>query len=513
MTLALTARRFVPVLAICAALAACGDPLHTPSSNGSLLIADVQIVDGSGSPPVVGSVRVRDGLIVEIGELSQNDGEDLFHGRGLALAPGFIDTHSHADADIFSQPEALAAISQGITTVVVGQDGRSPYPLADFVSRLGENGSTVNFAAYVGHNTLRGEVMGTDFARTAKAPEIETMTALLRAEMAAGAMGLATGLEYEPGMHSGTDEVLALAQAAADLGGRYISHIRSEDRAVNAAIDEAINIGRVTGMPVQISHIKLAMKSLWGSAPEVLQKLDAARDAGVTITADVYPYEYWQSTMMVLLPERDATDRDAVDFALAELAPPDGIWMTRFDPEPDYVGMKLSEIASLRETDASSAFMQLAQEAQAMAQTTGERTEAIIGTSMSSDDLRSLLAWEHSNICTDGGLIDLHPRATGSFTRVLGRYVREENLLSLAEAVRKMSGLSADHMGFGDRGYIRIGQAADLVLFDPDTVIDRATPEEPTLLSEGIAAVWVGGELVFANQQATAARPGQFLAP
>ena len=513
MTLALTARRYVSVLATCAVLAACGDPLHTPSSDGSLLIANVQIIDGSGSPPVFGSVRVTDGLIVEIGDLSQNDDEDLFHGRGLVLAPGFIDTHSHASAVIFSQPEALAAISQGITTAVVGQDGRSPYPLADFVSRLGENGSTINFASYVGHNTLRGEIMGADFARTAEAPEIEAMTALLQAEMAAGALGLSSGLEYEPGLHSDAGEVLLLAQAAADLGGRYISHIRSEDRQLVNAIDEIINIGRVTGMPVQISHIKLAMKGLWGRAPEILQKLDAARDAGVQITADVYPYEFWQSTMMVLLPERDPTDRDAVDFALAELAPPDGIWMTRFDPEPDYVGMTLSEIAALRETDASSAFMQLAQEAQAMAQTMGERAEAIIGTSMSSDDLNSLLAWEHSNICTDGGLVDLHPRATGSFSRVLGRYVREENLLSLADAVRKMSGLAADHMGFRDRGYIRIGQAADLVLFDPETVVDRATPEDPTLISEGIAAVWVGGELVFANRQATEARPGRFLTP
>lgn len=494
-------------------LVACGDPLHSPSGNDSLLIANVQIIDGSGSPPVVGSVRVRDGRIVEMGELSQDDDEDLFHGRGLVLAPGFIDTHSHADSDIFSQPEALAAISQGITTVVVGQDGSSPYPLAEFIDRLGESGSTVNFAAYVGHNTLREEVMGADFARTADTSEIETMTALLESEMAAGAIGLATGLEYEPGMHSNAGEVLELAQAAADLGGRYISHIRSEDRALDAAIDEIINIGRVTGMPVQISHIKLAMKSLWGGAPELLQKLDAARDAGVTITADIYPYEYWQSTMMVLLPERDPNDREAVDFALAELAPPDGLWMTRFDPEPDYVGMKLSEIAALRETDASSAFMQLAQEALAMSQSTGERAEAIIGTSMSPDDLRSLLTWDHSNICTDGGLDDLHPRATGSFTRVLGLFVREEKLLSLTDAVRKMTGLAADHLGLRDRGYIRVGQAADLVLFDPETVIDRATPEEPTLLSEGIAAVWVGGELVFANGQATKARPGQFLTP
>lgn len=500
------------ILATCALLlASCSDPVHTPATDAPLLIADVQVIDGSGSPPFVASVRVVNGRIVAVGDLSQRDDDVLFHGSNLVLAPGFIDTHSHADSDIFERADALAAVSQGITTVIVGQDGNSPFPLSDFVGRLESSGTAVNFGSYVGHNTLLEAVLGDDHSRPATADEVEAVSALLRREMRAGAIGLSTGLEYEPGLYSDRAEVLTLAQVAADMGGRYISHIRSEDRQLDGAIEEIIEIGRATGMPVQISHLKIAMKSLWGQAPELLERLDAARDAGVKITADVYPYEYWQSTMMVLLPERDATDRAAVDFALQELAPPEGLWFTRFEPQPDYVGMRLSEIAGLRETDATTAFMQLAQEALAMAETSGRRVEAIIGTSMAANDVSTLLAWEHSNICTDGGLDDLHPRAAGSFTRVLGRYVREQGLIDLSTAVHKMSGLAAEHMGFEDRGYIRVGQAADLVLFDPDTVIDRATPEQAAQLSEGIAAVWVGGQLVFANGQATAARPGRFL--
>jgi N-acyl-D-amino-acid deacylase len=215
--------------------------------------------------------------------------------------------------------------------------------------------------------------------------------------------------------------------------------------------------------------------------------------------------------MMVMLPERDYTDREAIAEVLDQLAPPEGMWMTRFDPQPEYVGKTLTEIAALRETDTVSAFSQLAQEADLMQQETGERAEAIIGTSMTEADIGTLMSWPETNICTDGGLTDLHPRGIGSFPRVLGRYVREQQLMTLETAVHKMSGLSAEHMGFTDRGLIRPGAAADLVLFDPDTVIDRATPENPDMLSEGIVAVWVAGELVFKDGATTEVRPGKVI--
>ncbi|RLA26970.1 MAG: hypothetical protein DRQ63_07020 [Gammaproteobacteria bacterium] len=298
---------------------------------------------------------------------------------------------------------------------------------------------------------------------------------------------------------------------AAAAGGRYISHIRSEDRWFEDAIAEIILIGRETGMPVQISHVKLAMKRLWGGADETLAKLDAARADGVQITADIYPYEYWQSTMMVLLPERDYTDREAIAEVLDQIAPADGFWMTKFDPQPEYVGKTLTEIAALREIDTVTAFTQLAEEADLMRQETGERAEAIIATSMVAGDIGKLMTWPETNICTDGSLTDLHPRGTGSFPRVLGHYVREQKLMPLETAIHKMTGLSASHMGFTDRGLIRQGAVADLVLFDPETVIDRATPLAPDTLSEGITSVWVSGELVFTDGAATENRPGKII--
>ena len=475
------------------------------------LISNVEVVDGSGSPAVSANVRIKDGLISEVGDLTPCSGEIVVDGGGHTLAPGFIDTHSHADSLIFEHPDALSAVSQGITTVIVGQDGDSVYPLADFYSRLERTPATVNVASYAGHNTIREMVLDEDFRRAASADEIGVMSELLAGELDSGALGLATGLEYDPGIYSSTDEVLALAKVVAAAGGRYISHIRSEDRWFEDAVDEIILIGRETGMPVQISHFKLAMKRLWGSADDTLEKLDSARAEGVQITADIYPYEYWQSTMMVMLPERDYTDREAIAEVLDQLAPPEGMWMTRFDPQPEYVGKTLTEIAALRETDTVSAFSQLAQEADLMQQETGERAEAIIGTSMTEADIGTLMSWPETNICTDGGLTDLHPRGIGSFPRVLGRYVREQQLMTLETAVHKMSGLSAEHMGFTDRGLIRPGAAADLVLFDPDTVIDRATPENPDMLSEGIVAVWVAGELVFKDGATTEVRPGKVI--
>ena len=505
--------RLLTLAFISTSLISCAEDKITACANEppGFLITNVEVIDGSGSPAFSTNVRVSNGLITDIGKLTRCDGETVVDGGGHTLGPGFIDTHSHADGLIFEQPDALSAVSQGITTVVVGQDGGSPYPLADFYSRLEDTPATVNVASYAGHNTIREMALGENFRRVATADEIGVMSRLLAGELDSGALGLATGLEYDPGIHSNTDEVLAMAKVAAAAGGRYISHIRSEDRWFEDAIDEIILIGRETGMPVQISHIKLAMKRLWGSADDTLAKLDLARAEGVQISADIYPYEYWQSTMMVMLPERDYTDLDAIAEVLDQLAPPEGMWMTRFDPQPEYVGKTLTEIAALRETDTVSAFSQLAAEADLMQQETGERAEAIIGTSMTEEDIGKLMSWPETNICTDGGLADMHPRGIGSFPRVLGRYVREQQLVSLETAIHKMSGLSAEHMGFTDRGFIRQGAVADLVLFNPDTVIDRATPEDPDLLSEGITSVWVAGELVYKDGATTKARPGKVI--
>lgn len=501
------------LLIVVSLLASCAQR-EAPSCAGDvpgLLISNVLILDGSGTPAEAGSVRVAEGRIVGVGDATACEGDAIVDGGGQALAPGFIDTHSHVDGEILEYPDALPVLSQGITTVVVGQDGNSLYPLADFYERFAAAPATVNIASYVGHGTLRSLVMGDDFRRAATATETEAMKKLLGQELESGALGLATGLEYEPGIHSETDEVLALAHVAAAAGGRYISHVRSEDRWFEEAIDEIILIGRETGMPVQVSHIKLAMKRLWGSAPQLIAKLDAARDEGINITADIYPYEYWQSTIMVLLPDRDPTNRETIKDVLEQIAPAEGIWMTQFEPDPDYVGKSLTEIAALREVDVITAFTQIAEEALAWEQEHGGSAEAIIGTSMVEADIDALFAWPWANLCTDGGIVDLHPRGRGSYPRVLGRYVRERNVASLEEAIRKFTSLAAANVGISDRGLIREGMVADLVLFDPVTVTDHATPEQPELLSTGITTVWVQGEVVYTQGAVTETRPGRVI--
>lgn len=484
-------------------------PIADPHSQ---LISNVIIVDGTGAVRRKGAVRFLESAILEVGDLEAGPDEPVIDGGGLILAPGFIDTHSHADKELFERPGALAAVSQGITTAVIGQDGKSPLPLLDFRFELMQRPAAINIAAFSGHNSIRKRVMGDEYQRLANEAEISVMSQFLREDLQAGALGLATGLEYDPGIYSSTDEVIALARIAAGHGGLYISHVRSEDRWLPEAIDEIIEIGRTAKIPVQISHIKLAMTSLWGRGPEILSRLDAARGEGIEISADIYPYEYWQSGMMVLLPQRDITDRAEVEFALKEIAPPDGLWFTQFDPQPDYVGKSLTEVAAILGTDPVTAFMTLIAKSEALRAQTDSRTDMIIGTSMHPEDIKLLMSWPHTNICSDGSLNDLHPRGAGSFPRILGRHVREQGLMSLEQAIHKMTGLSAQHMGLANRGVIKPGAAADLVLFDPDTIIDNATPENPSALSSGIDTVWVNGRIVFQNGQSTGRHPGKFLA-
>ncbi len=474
----------------------------------SWLINNVRIIDGSGAVAFPGSVRIENEHIVAVGELEPLSGEAVVDGGGQVLAPGFIDTHSHADRDIIAQPGALAAVGQGITTVIFGQDGGSPLPLSDFYAQIEAHPVALNIAAYSGHNTLRDAVMGKDFKRPATAAETERMQSLLEADLRAGALGLSSGLEYDPGINSDPAEVMHLARLAAQYGGRYISHVRSEDRWFLEALEEIISIGRETGIPVQISHLKLAMKSLWGRAPEIIARLDQARAEGIDITADIYPYEYWQSDLSVLVPDRDPNNVQEISFALAELAPPEGIIFSQFDPDPSLVGQTLSAVAAARGETPVETFSTLLAQSQAMTEETGEGADMIIAASMTEADIIALLQWPHTNVCTDGMLEDLHPRGMGSFPRVLGRYVRELGALTLEEAVHKMSGLTAAHMGFTDRGLIAPGMAADLVLFDPATVIDNATTADPQAANTGITTVWVNGKPVFEKGAVTGQHPG-----
>jgi N-acyl-D-amino-acid deacylase len=500
--------RFYPLSLLLLAtglLAAC-----RPTFDGTLF-QDVRVIDGTGSASYSGSVRVVDGRILEVGELTPRAGETVVNGGGAVLSPGFIDTHSHHDRGLLGDMRsARAVVSQGVTTVILGQDGGSQYPLADFFTQAEATPPAVNVASYTGHAVLRRKAMGDDLMRAATPLEVDSMSVLLRADMEQGSFGLSTGLEYSAGFNSSTDEIISLARVAADYDGRYISHIRSEDRTFWDAIDEILFIGSEAGLPVQVSHMKLAMTSLWGRSDELIEKLDAARARGVEVTADVYPYTYWQSTMRVLVPDGNFT-REAVGFALREVALPDGIIFGRFTPEPAYVGLTLEEIALEREEDAVTAYLSLLDMAYSPDAPDDVR-ESIVARSMKEEDIARLYQWEHTNVSSDGELAGPHPRGYGSFTRVLRTQVRERATLSLEEAVYRMTGLAAEHMGLVDRGIIREGTWADLVLFDPETVTDHADFESPQVASTGIRGVWVSGVRVWDHDSVVqSAYPGRVL--
>lgn len=472
----------------------------------SFLIVNARVVDGTGAPARAAHVRVAGDRILAVGKLRRLAGEEVLDARGLVLAPGFIDSHSHHDESLSEQRAALPVVSQGITTIVVGQDGSSEASLAQFFSGFESRPAAVNIASYTGHGRIRAAVMGDDYKRRATPREIAAMKSLIRTDMQAGALGLSTGLEYDPGIYSSPSEILELAAETARLGGRYITHIRSEDRKVWDAIDEAIEIGRATKMPVQISHAKLAMIDWWGQAPRFIAKLEAARRDGINISADIYPYEDWHSTLTVLFPERDFKNRETAEFALKSLAPAEGLRLTMYKPEPSLVGKTVAEIANARGQDPATTLMDLI----AAAPNPGE-DESVMGTSMSPQDIAVLMKWRGTNICSDGTLDGGHPRGAGAFTRVLRKYVREDELLSLEEAVHKMTGLTASHMGIEDRGVIRPGAYADLVLFDPATIADRSTVQNPKALSVGIDRVWVNGRLVYQNGTETGSWPGKVI--
>jgi N-acyl-D-amino-acid deacylase len=328
------------------------------------------------------------------------------------------------------------------------------------------------------------------------------MKAMVKTEMNAGALGLSTGLEYDPGIYSAQEEVRALAKVAGDMGGRYISHIRSEDRDFWPAIDELITIGRENHMPVQVSHVKLGMRDLWGQAQKLVTVLDQARASGVQVTADIYPYTFWQSNLGVLYPKRNFADSAETDFVLAHVAGAEDIIFNSSRTHPEYVGKTLAQIATLRGMSQPKTLLALLAEP-------GGSGSGIVARGMADADVERLMQWPFANICSDGTSSGLHPRGFGSFSKVLGPYVRDRKLFPLEEAVRKMSGLAAENVGIRNRGKIAPGYYADLVLFDPAAVSDRADFGKAQAQAVGINTVWVNGEVVFRDAKTTARYSGR----
>lgn len=477
----------------------------------TICIQNVFVIDGTGAPARKASVRIENDMIISVGDLIPFKNEEVIDGNGKILAPGFIDTHSHVDRGLEENPNALPAISQGITTIVVGQDGESD-PVDSVRMHSITNPKSVNIATFTGHTTIREMVMGkSNLNRPATQKEIDSINKILTDELNKGSLGLSTGLEYEEGFYSSRDEIIQLAKTTSAANGRYISHLRSEDINLQDALEEIIDIGRQAQIPVQISHIKIALRDDWGSADEIIGMLEQARQEGINITADCYPYTYWNATIRVLFPQKNFTEIEGAQYATEHLFDPDGSVMVRFAPNPEYKGKTISEIASMRKETPEQTLMYLIAVAEAYEKEhPAEYVESIMGKSMSEEDIITFLSWANTNICSDGA-DGGHPRGYGAFTRVLGYFVREKQIMRLENCIYKMAALSAENVGIKGRGVIAPGFYADLVLFDPETVHDTSNIEDPKAVSEGILMVWVNGVIVYKNKEATNVFPGLFL--
>lgn len=476
-------------------------PITLPTTH---LITNVKVIDGTGLPAFASSVRIVSDRIGDIGVLTPFPNESVTDGNGKILSPGFIDSHSHHYGGLEGDPSAIAVTSQGITTVVVGQDGGS-VPIDSMIISMNKIPPSVNVASYTGQAWLREKFMKDDLFRKATNSEIDSMKVLLAREMDKGSLGLSTGLEYEEAFYSTRDEVVELAKVAAAKGGRYISHLRSEDMNLEESIDEIIAIGRQAKIPVQITHIKIAMRSKWGNSDKIIRQLETARLEGINITADVYPYTMWNSTPRVLFPKKDFENLSSAEFATRELFDPAASVMVRYTPNVGWEGKTVSEIANLNSESPALSLIRIVRETAVP----GEHS-TIIGKSMSETDINNFIKWPFSSICTDGAMRG-HPRGHGAFTRVLGRYIREQKLMPLENAIQKMTSLAAENVGIKNRGLIARGYYADLVLFDPETIIDNATIENSTALSTGVNYVWVNGKLVYSDQKAVSNFSGKFV--
>jgi N-acyl-D-amino-acid deacylase len=487
-------------------VASSAGPTASQDKPSTTVILHAQIVDGTGNPLRQANVRISGDRISEIGTLQPKTGERTIEAKGLVLAPGFIDIHNHSTEGIENDPLAESQIAQGITTVVLGADGDSPWPVGPWLDARRKNHASLNLALMVGHATVREQVMGKDFKRPATEAEVAKMAQLVDQAMREGAIGLSSGLEYEVASYSKTDEVVALSRAAAHLQGFYMTHIRDEADQSFDALNEEIAIGERAHIPVEHSHIKLGTVGVWNKAPEYIAVIEAARKRGIDFLADCYPYDAWHSNIKVLVPDKQYENPQSVAKALADVGGANHVTIVDFPPNLSYESHTIEDLARANKLTAVEMYIRIVREGDAA------NTEAnVIGQSMVESDIQAFYQQSWVMVASDGGIGSRHPRGAGTFPRVLGLYVRERHWLSLPEAVRKMTSLPAQRLAWKDRGVIRKGAFADLVLFNPDTVVDRATFAKPFELPLGIEKVFVSGTLVWNAGKPTGERPGRVL--
>lgn len=482
-----------------------------------LLIRGGSVVDGTGAPARTADVGVNEGRIAAIGD-APGTAVRTIKADGLAIAPGFVDVHSHDDAAVIANPAVDFKVMQGVTTDIVGNCGAGIAPAGELFQAFFQAGISnvlgpapeitwhtfgeymdaaeaarpaLNVACLVPHGVIRFGALGLE-GRPPERHELATMREHVREAMDAGALGLSTGLIYMPGSYAKTDELITLAAVAAEAGGLYVSHIRDEGPRLLEAVGEAIEIGREAGLPVQISHHKAAGRENWGRTRDSIRLIEKSRKKGVDVSFDVYPYTAASTILRALAGRQEGADPDAIVVASVR-------------ERHEYEGKSISQIAEALGVPPAEALERVLHE---------ERDAVAVFFTMEEGDVRRVLKHELCVIGSDGlpsGGGKPHPRLYGTFPRVLARCVREEGLLTLEEAVRKMTGLPAKRFGLERRGELREGWAADIVIFDPRTVADTATYEEPRQYPRGVPYVIVNGEVVVNGGKQTQSRPGQVL--
>jgi N-acyl-D-amino-acid deacylase len=513
--------RILILLCACAALDA---------ADYDLLIRNARVVDGTGNPWYRADVAVQGGKIAAIGKLAGAQAARVVDARERVVAPGFIDVHTHVERVVEKIPGGDNFLMDGVTTVVTGNCGGSERDVGAFFGRLERLGIGLNLATLYGHNTVRGRVMGSA-NRQATPEEIAKMQALVEQAMRDGAVGFSTGLIYIPGTYANSDEVVALAKAAGKYGGVYSSHMRDEGARVLDAIEEALRVGREAGMRVELSHFKIDNRRLWGASDKSLALVEKARREGVDVVVDQYPYDHSSTNLGITLPSwaladgaekikerladpatraRIATEMQKKvkelghkDYAYAIVA------SCSFDHSIE--GKNISEINRLKGRK-----HKIKDEIQTILDLEAEGGAQMVYHSMGSKDVERIMRYANTAVASDGGIREFgagmpHPRSYGTNARVLAEYVRRRNTLTLEDAVRRMTSLPARTFGFRDRGLLREGYQADLLMFDPARVEDKATYQKPHQFSEGFDLVLVNGVVAVEEGKLTGARPGQVI--
>ncbi len=466
----------------------------------SLLITNALIIDGSGKAAYRGDVRTKADKIVKIGNIKPKKDDVVIDANGKILAPGFIDIHNHSESGLQTEGTATNQVSQGITTLLVGPDGGSPFPIGEYLSKL-QGRIAPNVGAFIGHASLREQVMNNSYARQTTPEELQKMLVLMEQAMKEGAFGLSSGLEYDIGFSASTEEMIELAKVAAKYKGIYMTHMRDEEEGMLDAVRESIRISREAKLPLQISHIKMGNKNVWGKSADAIALIEAEQKSGVDITADAYPYTAWGSTITVLVPSRKYEDRELVQKGLDNVGGGSKVLIAGCEANSDFEGKNLDEIATWKNSTPADIYMKIVKDGGAY----------VVCNSMNENDVKAFYQRPWVMVSSDGGIGGRHPRGTGTFPKVLGSFVREQNWFSLEEAVRKMSAMPAKRLGLKDRGLIKKGYKADIVLFDKDKVIDRNTFLQPQILSEGIETVFVNGKKVWENGKVTGNLSGEIL--